>query len=708
MEPPTSPQRIYEFGPFRLDAERRVLSQDGVELGLRAKALDLLLLLVRRKGQAISKDELLNCLWPDTEVGEHNLVVTMAALRKALGEKSGENRYIATLPGRGYMFVAELSSREEIGEAPPKELGGRRVRWSKAWVVAGAVVLVAAAFVRTAIVGRQSDIGMSDAGMSSSPLTFSGTVASAAISPDGKRYAFVSGMAGEQAILVDDVGGSSPKQLIAPAAVSYSSLTFSPDGKSLFFVRKEDMTTAASLYAVGAGGGAVTRVRENVSSAAVAPDGDGIAFTREDLLRGESVLVLSSIRSEEERILAMRKLPGQLEHPAWSPDGKRIACVEVSVKNGSRNAHIIELGLDGAMKNIAMGAFHRVSSLVWSTKTGVLLASARDHRSGVIRLWNVSPEKGKVEPLTSELNSMIGVVTDASGRRATAVQQRMIISLWVATAGKWAEARRVLYSDTLAGRSSWMPSGELLLETDSAGAAAFGILDLGKGTVKPFLPGAPQGWMPAVCANGEDVYYRSVSAKGKGDAIWRTDVRGGKPVEASAPLNWASLSCAQDAYYAEFDSAETIGIWKLPRSGGKPTRLSKHMAMWPQLSPDGRWLACFYSNSDQPHDRKPENLAILPAEGGEPVWKYPLPLGAEVIPGLAWNAESTGVHYVQNRSGASGIWFQPMRGGEAVRVVDFPGERIMHFAWSPDWKQVVVSRAVVGQDVVLLEGLPDR
>lgn len=703
MEPATSPQRIYEFGPFRLDAERRVLWQDGVDLNLRAKALDLLLLLVRRKGQAISKDELLDCLWPDAEVGEHNLVVTMAALRKALGEKSGENRYIATLPGRGYMFVAELSSREEIGEAPPKELGVRSLRWSKAWVVAGTVLLVAAAFVRTAIVGRQSD-----AGMRSSPLTFSGTVASAAISPDGKRYAFVSGMAGEQAILVDDVGGSSPKQLIAPAAVSYSWLAFSPDGKSVFFIEKGDMGSAGSLYSVGAGGGAVSKVRENVSSAALAPDGDGIAFTREDLLRGESVLVLSSIRSQEERILASRKLPGQLEYPAWSPDGKRIGCVEVSVKNGSRNADIIELGLDGAKKNIAMGAFHRVSSLVWSRKTGVLLASARDHRSGVIRLWNVSSETGKVEPLTSELNSMIGVVPDASGRRATAVQQKMIISLWVATAGKWGEARRVLYSDTLAGRSAWMPSGELLLETDSVGRAAFGLLDMGKGTVRPFLPGVPQSWMPAVCANGEDVYYRSASAQGKGDAIWRTDVRGGTPVEASAPLNWASLSCAQDAYYAEFDSAETIGIWKLSRNGGKPTRLSKHMAMWPQLSPDGRWLACFYSNSEKPHDRRPENLAILPAEGGEPVWKYPLPLGAEAMPGLAWNAESTGVHYVQNRDGASGIWFQPMRGGEATRVVAFPGERIMHFGWSPDWKQVVVSRAVVGQDVVLLEGLPDR
>lgn len=703
MEPSTSPQRSYEFGPFRLDAERRVLAQDGVDLGLRAKALDLLLLLIRRRGEAIPKDELLSCLWPDTEVGEHNLVVTMAALRKALGEKSGENRYIATLPGRGYMFVAEIIQREEsvAGEGVPKEKDGVRTRWRKAWVLAAVAVLVAAVFIRTAIVGRQSDVAVR-----SSMLTFSGKVASAALSPDGKRFAYVSGLAGEQSVHVNEVGGSNPRELVAPAAASYSSLSFAPDGNALFFVGKGGEGVAGSLYSVSVKGGAATRVRENVSSAAVAPDGDTIAFTREDLLRGESVLVLSSLRSSQERILAMRKLPGQFEHPAWSPDGKRIGCVEVSVENGARNSDIIAFELDGAKQNIAKGAFNRVSSLTWPRNSAALLASGRDHKSGIIRLWSISAATGRVDPLTGELNSMIGVVADTSGRRATAVQQRMIVALWIAPAEKWGEARRVLYSDTLAGRSAWMPKGELLLETDSAGAAAFGVLDIARGTVRPFLPRAAQSWMPTVCGNGEDVFYRSASAKGKGDAIWRSDVRGGTPVEASAPLHWASLSCAQDVYYAQFDSAESIGIWRMPRDGGKPTRLSKHKALWPQLSPDGRWLACFYSNSDQPHDRKPENLAILPAEGGEAVWKFPLPANAEVMPGLAWNADSTGVHYVQNHEGASGIWLQKIRGGAATRVVEFPGEKIMHFAWSPDWKQVVVSRAVVGQDVVLLEGLP--
>jgi DNA-binding winged helix-turn-helix (wHTH) protein/Tol biopolymer transport system component len=708
----TSPSQIYEFGPFRLDGVKRLLSRDGDALHLRPKAFDLLLILVRHRGQPVSKNELLDQLWPDTEVGEHNLTVTIAALRKLLGEKSGENRYIATLPGRGYTFVAELSSsgRSEAegstssttNKPPPPP------RWpKKRWVALCAIVILAAASIATEVVGRrQGDV------LRTSMLTSTGAISLVAISPNGRQIALVSGTPDEQAILLSDVAQYSPKPLLPPASVRYTSLAFSPDGQSLSFVAKKETDRASSLYILrtAAGGVGATRLKENVESAAIAGDGNQVAFEREDLSRGESLLVLSSLDSQTERILAVRKLPGRLEHPAWSPDGKRIACFEVSVRNGVRSASVIELGLDGSNKTIADAPFHRASGLTWTRNNGRLLASARDHKSGAMRLWSISPQSGTVRPLTDQLTSMVGVATDTTGRTAVTIQQRLIVALWIVPAGKGGgEARRVLYNDVFAGRAAWMPGGgDLLLESESTGGGALGVLDMRRQSVRPFLPGTPRGWMPVVCANGEDVYYRSASSTGNGDAIWRSDIRGTKRVEITSPLHWATLSCAQDnAYYAETTgTADRIGIWKQPRNGGPPVRLTTHSAFWPQLSPDGKWLACFYSDSEKPNDRRPESLAILPAAGGEPVLKFPLPASAEEIPGLAWNAESSGLYYVQNRKGAGGIWFQPVGGArEPSLVVDFPGEQIMHFAWSPDWKQLVVSRGVLGRDAVLLEGL---
>jgi DNA-binding winged helix-turn-helix (wHTH) protein len=101
---------IYEFGPFRIDALKRVLLREGEIVPLTSKGLDTLLTLVEHRGQVVTKDDLMKALWPDTVVEENNLTQQIAMLRKVLGERAKENRYIVTVPGRGYSFVAKVSA----------------------------------------------------------------------------------------------------------------------------------------------------------------------------------------------------------------------------------------------------------------------------------------------------------------------------------------------------------------------------------------------------------------------------------------------------------------------------------------------------------------------------------------------------------------------------------------------------------------------
>src|SRR5712692_565587 len=100
--------RFYQFGPFCIDAEKRVLLRDGELVPLAPKAFDTLLVLVQHHGQVLEKDGLMEMLWPDSEVEEANLPLHISALRKALGESPNERRYIITIPGRGYRFAAEV------------------------------------------------------------------------------------------------------------------------------------------------------------------------------------------------------------------------------------------------------------------------------------------------------------------------------------------------------------------------------------------------------------------------------------------------------------------------------------------------------------------------------------------------------------------------------------------------------------------------
>ena len=100
--------KIYTFEGFTLDASKRlVFDPDGVQLPLMPKGFEILHYLVVNSQRLVEKDELMSAVWPDTIVEENNLTQNISAIRKVLGEKHRENRFIATVPGRGYKFVAE-------------------------------------------------------------------------------------------------------------------------------------------------------------------------------------------------------------------------------------------------------------------------------------------------------------------------------------------------------------------------------------------------------------------------------------------------------------------------------------------------------------------------------------------------------------------------------------------------------------------------
>jgi DNA-binding winged helix-turn-helix (wHTH) protein/tetratricopeptide (TPR) repeat protein len=112
---------VYEFGPFRLDAAVRRLEREGAPVTLTAKLFDILLLLVGRRGELVTKGEMIAEVWSDRVVEENNLTVSISALRKALGETNdGRRQYIETVPKYGYRFVAQVR-RVTNGGAAPRE-----------------------------------------------------------------------------------------------------------------------------------------------------------------------------------------------------------------------------------------------------------------------------------------------------------------------------------------------------------------------------------------------------------------------------------------------------------------------------------------------------------------------------------------------------------------------------------------------------------
>ena len=104
----TRPGVLFRFGPFQLDVRERRLSRDGVVLPLRLKVFDTLRVLVENAGRLVTKQELLDAVWPETTVEENNLNHSVSVLRKALGDRATGQRYVETVPRVGYRFVAPV------------------------------------------------------------------------------------------------------------------------------------------------------------------------------------------------------------------------------------------------------------------------------------------------------------------------------------------------------------------------------------------------------------------------------------------------------------------------------------------------------------------------------------------------------------------------------------------------------------------------
>ncbi len=252
------PKVVYEFGPFRMDPDKQVLLRDGQLIAVPPKAFETLLVLVRRGREVVSKEELLNAIWPDSFVEEANLSQHIFKLRKALGDTLEGERYIVTLPGRGYRFavpvrtitdgsealIAQMHSRTEImieehapelvetqpALPPPAHL---RRKWLLRTGVAAAIAIVVGAF----FLYRSLPAPPAVSTQWEQLTFFTDSAVYPALSSDGRMLAFIRGSSsffGAGDIYVELLPGGEPVQLTHDS-MSKLAPSFSPDNSQIAY-----------------------------------------------------------------------------------------------------------------------------------------------------------------------------------------------------------------------------------------------------------------------------------------------------------------------------------------------------------------------------------------------------------------------------------------------------------------------------------------
>ncbi|HEY7910489.1 MAG TPA: hypothetical protein VIG62_01150, partial [Blastocatellia bacterium] len=538
-------------------------------------------------------------------------------------------------------------------------------------------------------------------------LTTTGRSLGAVISPDGKLVAHIVDEAGKQSLFIRQVAATGNTQVIPPDEGIFKGLEFSPDGDFLYYVKGFRGNPVSTLYKVPSlGGSPPVKVLDDVDSPiSFSPDGKRFAFLRGYPQQAEIALLLINVDGTDEQKLAVYKGGNMLMEPAWSPDGKTIACSARKLDGGFRIEVVAIQVSDGSERTLGDKKWAFISGIDWVSDGRSLLVTAREQTGGAgpIQVYEVPYPEGPTRKVTNDLNNYGGISLTADSSAMVTVQVNTEANLWVAPGGDSARVQQVTTGSGMHAYVSFAPDGRILYVADTSGNYDIWVMDAdGKNRRQLTSDGGINIW-PSVSPDNRYVIFASNRGASAGTFhIWRMNLDGSAPTQlTTGEAEYWPVSSADSKWviFTRMHGAEARPmLWKVPIEGGDPVQLTTYTALQSIVSPDGKSFACWYAESAQ----SPAKLAIIPMEGGQPTKLLNVPPAIGEFVNIRWTADGKAISYLDSKDGIPNVWNQPIDGGKPVQVTSFNSEKIFNFDWSRDGKQLGLSRGKTSTDVILI------
>ena len=729
----SEPQRFFEFDNFLLDSQQRMLFRDGQPVDLTPKVFDVLFELVQSGGRIIEKKELMEKIWPDSFVEEANLTQHVSTLRKKLGQDA-QQRYILTVPGRGYRFVAPIKSWEddaivtvqerirstvtisELGQVlgppteavvtqprllPAKAESGKRRTWL---ALISVLIILTVGVLLIARFANRSTPPFSRIKLTR--FTTDGKVVCAAISPNGKQVVYAEDENGRHSLWIRQVSTSNTGvQIVESRTWRYTALTFSPDNDYVYFTAQE-INAPGILYRVPALGGTPTKLIEDVDSPpTLSPDGKKIAYSRGYPDTGETAIMLANADGSGETKLASLKDPRlQLNlgtGAAWSPDGKTIVCSISEIDTEVRQEAYTINATTGELKPLTHDKWSRVLRVAWAGHAQGVLLTASDADTPATQLWFVDYPSGNARRITNDLNDYKSVTVTADASALTVVQtdEQGNIEQYDIDGTHLSQISSGNY-DGLDG-VSWTPDGRVLYSAKRNGLQDIWLATADGKQRKQLTDNAGQNTWPVMSPDGRTIAFAS-TRDGKG-RLWCMDVDGAnvRRLTDGDRDNYPVFSAdGQWIFYEDVGVRHGQQILKVPIAGGPPIAVVTDLIPGiPSLSPDGKTLAFMF--------HKPAlgkiKIGLIPTDLGAPLKV----LETSDVPRhsqLQWTRDGQGLAYVKVAGNISNIWVRPIAGGPPRQLTNFDSDIIYNFAFSSDGR-IAMSRGHQTNDVVLISSV---
>ena len=587
---------LYEFGPYRLDVQRRVLLRSDRIVPLAPKTFDLLLVLVQSEGCALSKHTLMTALWHDTVVEEANLSFQVATLRKAL---NGEARWIETIPKHGYRFSANVQTitrgSAAVEEAAPPSQTARQIanpipasgivaapmsdpisKRSLRPRIGGGVVLILTAVLALWLAVRTRDQPAPT--MRESQLTaYEGFEAEPAFSPDGNHVVFTWAPGGANSdIWVRLIGAGQPVPLTNTPEREFSP-AWSPDGRWIAFLRGELLN--ASLFVMPSIGGTERKIAGSGPGGVIGGtvrwslDGKCLLVSGTTEKDDRIGLLLIDFNSGEKRRLTTAPAPRSDLGGSFSPDGRQIGFLRRHNQNLQGDIYLLNIDARlravGEPKRLETGGLQMGPPVWTSDGKEVVFRSTRAGRGG---LWRVSVAGGT--PVRIAVAGNDASDPAIAGTRLTYVQQVSDKNIWAIPTSGTGEAARLVASTLDEGAPQYSPDGgRIAFCSDQSGSQEIWVAR-SDGSRQSQLTsfGSGQSCTPRWSPNSRQLVFDSNAEAAQFD-IYTINADGGQPRKLTDdPGTDAIGSFSGDGKWIYFmsDRRGRNEIWKMPAAGGQP------------------------------------------------------------------------------------------------------------------------------------------
>lgn len=731
----TSTERHFRFADFELDETRRLLLKEGRVVALNPKTFDVLLALVERRGQVVSRDELLDKVWSGQFVEEENLTVQVSTLRKLFGERAGDHRFVVTVPGKGYSFVAELndganaeivveshSSSHIIVEEKIEEKGGVRKNSPRSralilslGVLVGILILGGgAAWIYSAFVqnNRQAVLAAKGAERQALSRVFtssgSGRPERVAISPDGKTLVYVERLKSKTSLRFGEIENNNSVQIVPFSDREYRYLAFSPDGKNVYFTARSPDRPQSTLMRVSIFGGAVQELISEVdSSITFSPDSRSLAFFRTDRdANTTSLMTADAETGQNERVLAVLE---RADTPggggiSWSPDGKVIVFGAVNAETGGSRL-VSASAADGRLDQIGNAVGNSIVNIVWLTDGGGLIVSRNSSNdAGDGKIWFVSYPQGETRQITNDTANYMGSsLSVSSDDKIAAVQARTDPQIRAAPGGDVMKSRNILQgvrsrSEGLHGLAV-APDGKILFTAKANGMRTIWEMDPNGANQRQLTASQKDVEDRQVSVTSDDRYLVFDSNRSGSSEIWRANRDGSNPKMLTSGGSNVNSTVSPDGSWVIYASrnGSRYELRRVSIDGGEPIQMNAQGA-WPAISPDGRFIAYAQGRSD---GGSGQNISVIPFEGGAAVKAFEIPFSAIVYNRFRWTPDGKAIVY---KDSIQGLWRQDLN-REKPEPINFPDDlRIYHFAYASDG-ELVFAGGIPNREIVILENL---